>query len=453
MFRQEQLLKAVQGRLYGAYGKGINGPLCIDSRLLRRGDIFIAIKGNNFDGHDFIAEALKRGAAAVVVHKRGVIGRNKNKIPFILVKDTLKALGDLARFQRRRLNIPVIVITGSNGKTTTKEMLACLLGGRAKVLKSEGTKNNQIGLPLTLAGLDDSYDFAVLEAGTNHPGEIACLGGIALPNIAVITNIGAAHLKYFKDLEGVYREKISLLREMSKPRIGLFNADCRLLGRAAIDGDKQRLMLGFGIERRADFSASEIKIRGGRINFLLNKKYSFTLRSPGYYNVYNALAAVAVARLFGIDYGEMARRLSSFEFPAGRLKELKLNNLSFIDDTYNSNPVSLGQALDSLARFPAKGRKIFVMGDMLELGPDEQNFHLRAGRKAASICDYFLAVGRLSRLAAESAKLGGLDKERVFVCDDSLQARAILFKKISPRPEDIILVKGSRSMKMEQVFR
>ncbi|MBL7151560.1 MAG: UDP-N-acetylmuramoyl-tripeptide--D-alanyl-D-alanine ligase [Candidatus Omnitrophica bacterium] len=462
MFAADQLLKATKGRLFGVPGRVITGGICIDSRAIRPGDIFLAIKGNNFDGHDFIAEALKRGAAAVVVHSRESIPRLRsgqvvhgiNKTQFILVKDTTIALGDIARFHRNKFDIPVIAVTGSNGKTTTKEMVACLLGGSSRVLKNEGTKNNHIGLPLTLTRLDNSHDFVVLEAGTNHPGEIDYLGGICLPNIAVITNIGPAHLQYFRGLQGVCREKISLLRQMRKPQVAVLNADCSAFARkAALGRHNRKIIFGFGIKRQTDFSASDIEIGHARLQFLLNKKYRFTLRTLGYYNIYNALAAIAIARLFGIEYSDSARRLSDFSFPDSRLKFRKLNNINFIDDTYNSNPLSLEHALDALNKFKVKGRKILVMGDMLELGKSERTFHLQAGRKAAGICDCFLTVGKLSRLAAQAAGINGFDKARIFSCRDSLEARDILFKEIAPGPEDIVLIKGSRSMKMEQIFK
>ncbi|MDI6606185.1 MAG: UDP-N-acetylmuramoyl-tripeptide--D-alanyl-D-alanine ligase [Candidatus Omnitrophota bacterium] len=453
MFKRDELVKATKGGLFGAGNKKIAGGISIDSRRLKAGDIFIAIKGNNFDGHDFIAEAAKKGAAAVIVHsvQQSIVHRPE-KTTFILVKDTTKALGDIARFQRDKFNIPVIAVTGSNGKTTTKEMIAYLLSDKFKVLKNEGTKNNHIGLPLTLTKLNNSYDFAVLEAGTNHPGEIAYLAGICLPNIAVITNIGPAHLQYFKDLGGVYREKISLLRYLRKPQIGVFNADCKLLGPQVFSRHKGKIIFGFGINRGADFFASNIEIGKAKASFLLNKKYKFTLKTLGHYNIYNALAAIAIARLFGMEYTDIARRLSLFNFPQGRLKFIKLNNISFIDDTYNSNPLSLEHALDTLDCFKAKGRKILVMGDMLELGSRERIFHLQAGKKAARICDCFLAVGKLSRLAAEVARANGFNKPGIFSCSDSLQARDILFKKIAPGPEDIVLVKGSRLMRMEEIF-
>ncbi len=457
MFEVNELIKATGGKLIcgskDAKAKGIS----IDTRGIGRQEAFIAIKGNNFDGHDFIREAVNKGASCIIRQTgRAQYAAAHNTQPrttLIEVKDTVKALGDIARFQRRKFDIPVIAVTGSNGKTTTKEMAAQLLSGRSEVLKSEGTKNNHIGLPIALIKLRDCHDFTVLEAGTNHPGEIDYLGGICLPNVAIITNIGSSHLQHLKDERGVYREKSSLLKHLKSPRIAIFNADCRHLGPQVLRDYKNRVVIGFGINRPSDFVATDIKIKNGRLQFLLNHKYRFTLNTLGYYNIYNALAAVALARIFGIGYKDIIKRLSGFEFPRGRMKIIKLNNINFIDDTYNSNPISLQHALDVLGNFRAGGRRIFVMGDMLELGDKAALHHSRAGQRAAEVCDCFVAVGKLSASAAKEARAKGLADENIFHCADSLQARDILFKKITPGPADIILVKGSRSMKMEEVFK
>ncbi|MFH1414293.1 MAG: UDP-N-acetylmuramoyl-tripeptide--D-alanyl-D-alanine ligase [Candidatus Omnitrophota bacterium] len=472
MFKVFELLNATQGRL-------IKGPkqsrvlgISIDSRSIRPQEAFIAIKGKNFNGHDFIKQAIKKGASCVIVStsypstslgagemrvtprlRSGQASYEKQRVAFIAVRDTIRALGDIARYHRHKIDIPIIAVTGSNGKTTTKEMIAWVLSKRLEVLKNPGTKNNQVGLPLSLLGLNSSHNAAVLELGTNHFGEIAYLSGISEPNIGIITNIGPSHLEFFKDLKGVFREKYSVAGYLKKPRMMILNADDNTLKRKLSKREKRSFNLGFGIRSKTDFSATAIKIRNSRMEFVVNKKYKFTLKVIGYSNIYNALASIAVARVLGMGYNDIASKLSNFTFTQGRLSLLESNNTRFLDDSYNSNPLSLKQALDALDGFKTVGRKIFVMGDMLELGKRKETFHRLAGLQAAKSCDVLITVGSLSKFAAKSAKLRGLDMENIFSCESTLQAKDLLFKKISPGPKDIVLVKGSRSMKMEEIFR
>ncbi len=456
MLKINELLKATRGRLIsGKSGASLKG-ISIDSRTIKPQEAFIAIKGPNFDGHNFVDEAIKKGARAVVVdniQQLAVNSSNKNKADFILVNNTVKALADIARFQRKKFDIPVIAVTGSNGKTTTKEMLAWVLSKEFKVLKNIGTNNNQIGLPLTLLNLNSSYGLVVLEVGTNRFGEVDYLAEICQPNIGIITNIGPSHLEHLTNLKGVLREKWALLNNLKMPHIAILNADDALLKRQILIKNRKAVIFGFGIRQKSDFFVTDIRILNGRIKFLVNQKYRFTLKTLGYYNIYNALAALAVARIFAMDYKDIASRLSTFSFPRMRLELLELNNIKFINDTYNSNPLSLEQAIEALDNFQTKGRKIFVMGDMLELGSRKELFHRQAGRKVAGICDVFIAVGELSKLAAEAARTSGLNAKNIFACASNLQAQDVLFKKISLAPDDVVLIKGSRAMKMEEILK
>lgn len=452
MFKVAELLKAARGRLISRRLDTDVSAVSIDTRTIKPGEAFIAIKGANFNGHNFIGEAIKRGAK-VIITQNSKLATCKNKASFILVKDTIEALGRIAKFQRKKFNIPVIAVTGSNGKTTAKEMIAQVLSQKFKVLKNEGTKNNQIGLPKTLLNLNISQRAAVLEIGTNHPGEVKYLAGVARPNIGIITNIGQSHLETFKDLKGIFKEKITLIKHLKSPQIAILNADDNLLKETMKVKNRKQVIFGFGIKNRSDFFASDIKIIDGRIEFLINQKHRVILNTLGYYNVYNALAAVACARIFGIDYIDISARLSAFNFPQSRLQLLELNNIKFIDDTYNSNPLSLRQALDALDKFCIRGRKIFVMGDMLELGAQERLFHHQAGRLAGRICDVFITVGSRSKFAGYSAKLCGFDAGKIFSCRSNLEARDILFNKVFPGPDDVVLVKGSRAMRMEEILK
>jgi UDP-N-acetylmuramoyl-tripeptide--D-alanyl-D-alanine ligase len=260
MFKIDELLVATKGRLVkGRQDTLLIGGVSTDSRTIKESQAFIAIKGDNFDGHDFIDEALEKGTSCIIAEGGSKKAQTKD-VNFIEVKDTLKALGDIARFHRRKFNIPVIAVTGSNGKTTTKEMIARVLAKKLNVLKNEGTKNNQIGVPLTLLNLNASHDIAVLEIGTNHFGEVEYLTRICRPNIGVITNIGLAHLEFFKDLEGVFKEKYSLIEKLEEPYLAILNADDKLLKKQVQKISKKPFIVGVGIRNRSDFFASGVKM-------------------------------------------------------------------------------------------------------------------------------------------------------------------------------------------------
>lgn len=452
MLKIEEILKATGGKLICGRRSLPIKDFSLDSRTLKKGDGFIAIKGNNFDGHWFIKKAIEQGAGCIIAQTKfeeELVDKAQDSA-LIEAADSIKALGDIAYYKRNKFNLPIIAISGSNGKTTTKEMIAWILSEKFKVLKNEGTKNNHIGLPQALLGLNADFDLGVLELGTNHFHEIDYLAKITKANIGVITNIGPTHLEYFGDLTGVFKEKYALIKNLENPYLSILNGDDKFLRKVILRKSKRPLALSFAIDNRSDFSASGISFKQGKIEFLLNRKDKFYLNTCGRHNVYNALAAISVARIFGLQYKTIIKRLASFEFPAGRLKIKEFNKAIFIDDTYNSNPESFSQAVRTLENFKTSGRKIVVMGDMLELGRDKGLLHRNAGRLAAQVADIFISVGPLSKLAATAARLSGTN--RIFSCESALEARDILFKKVLPKKNDVILVKGSRSMKMEGVF-
>lgn len=462
MFTLDEALKATGGRLLQAGRSGPAAGVSIDSRTMKPRDIFIAIRGDRFDGHDFIGQASRRGCPVIIVQEdtyARVLRRNPRLAgetagsAVMSVKDTVKALGDLARRHRMKFDIPVAAVTGSNGKTTTKELIACLLSGRFRVLKNEGTRNNHIGVPLTLLSLNCRHGCVVVELGTNHPGEIAYLAGIAHPTLGVITNIGPAHLQHFKTLAGVMKEKHSLSGFLLPPSVLVVNADDALLRRSFMTRpSSSHIAFGFGVRNKSDFTATDLRISGGTFSCTVNEAHRFRINTRGAHNISNSLAAIAVARILGVAYADAARRLKYFEFLPDRLSFVKTGNARFINDTYNANPVSLKAALDTLAQFRTQGRKILVMGDMMELGAREVDFHRRAGRDIARSCDTLIAVGNLSRHAAEEARLCGVDPANIFTCASAPEARDILFKRIRVRPDDVVLVKGARAMKMETVI-
>jgi len=453
MFTVNEIIKATGGRLI--QGNRGDKPMAIstDSRGLKPREAFLALRGNHFDGCKFIPAALKSGAACIIAEK-AISGMKIPKgVAFIQVKDATLALGDLARFKRGIFKKTVIAVTGSNGKTTVKDMIAWVLSANSRVLKNEGTKNNQVGLPQTLIQLKERDDFAVVEIGTNHFGEVDYLSAIARPNIGVLTNIGPSHLEFLKNLRGVLKEKSGLLNNLSSPAIALLNADDQYL-RGLLKQEKRDLRLfSYGIKEKSDFSAKRIKLEAGKLSFTLNRKFDFRLSTLGKHNVYNALVAIAVGRILGLGLGEIASRLEDFDFPKGRLKLIELKGLSFIDDTYNSNPLSLNNALIALNAMRCKGRKILVMGDMLELGEQKELLHRQVAGSITNTCDLLVTVGSLSAITGRAARAAGFKSKNIFCCATAQQARDLLINKIVPEAQDIILVKGSRSMKMEEVLK
>lgn len=452
MFSVDEIIKATGGLLIqGRLTDTVSG-ISTDSRSIKPRQAFLALKGINFDGHDFIAESLKLKATCLIIEKNPDCPIPKN-LAVIKVKNTTLALGGLARFNRKKFNLPVIALTGSNGKTTAKEMIAWVLSAKAQVLKNEGTKNNQIGLPQTLIQLKSKDDYAVVEIGTNHFGEVGYLAKIAHPNIGIITNIGYSHLEFLKDLKGVLKEKATLLDNLAKPAIAILNADDKLLKSLITHKNKKIRVFSYGINEKSDFCASAIRLKSKRVEFKVNSKFDFALSTLGVYNIYNALAAISVGRILGLSYLQIASRLMTFKFPKGRLKLVEFKGVSFIDDTYNSNPLSLKAALFALKAVQCQGKKVLVMGDMLELGKQKELLHRQIAGSITKVCDILVAVGSLAKITAQAAKEAGFKGKNIFCCADSAQARKLLFTRISLKAADIVLVKGSRSMKMEEVFK
>ncbi|MDD5347808.1 MAG: UDP-N-acetylmuramoyl-tripeptide--D-alanyl-D-alanine ligase [Candidatus Omnitrophica bacterium] len=451
MFTINELLIATGGVLVApSRGRLVHG-ISIDSRTTRAGEAFIAIPGDRFDGHAFINTAIKKGAACIIA--QGPKARELSRGACVIaVEDTVKALGDIARFHRSKFDIPVIAITGSTGKTTTKDMLAWVLAARFKVLATEGTKNNRIGLPMTLLGLRRGLDAAIVERGTNHFGEIEQLARIAQPTAAIITNIGPSHLEYFKTMRGVAHEKYSLIKYLRAPRLLLLNADDAFLRRKIRSNAADPCIVSFGCLHASDVRAEDLRLAASRLLFTVGAGHRISLGTVGAHNAYNALAAIACGRIFGMSWRDISRRLENFRFPPGRLVVRSVGSSRFIDDTYNANPASLRQALYALEDYPACGKKIVVLGDMLELGSLTARFHAEAGRQISRVCDTFIAVGRFSAGALAAARASGLAADRLFLCPDARAAQQLLFTKVRPCAEDVVLVKGSRAMHLETIF-
>ena len=424
---------------------GFSG-VSIDSRSLKRGSVFVAIRGKNRDGHRFIAQAVRKGASLLVVSEK-ISGAAD--LPVILVKDTTVALGQIAGAYRRGFNIPVIAVTGSAGKTTTKDMIAAVLGSRFRVLKNEKTLNNQYGVSLTVLGLRPGHEALVIELGTNNPGEIKWLAEIAQPTVAVLTNIGESHLEGLKNRPGVYREKSAIFRGIGSKGHVIFNNDDPYLRK--IPGEKKRpRVLTYGIERSSDLRARKIRVKNNRkICFHVNG-HGFILNTPAPCYVYNALAAILCGRLFGIRDRDSKKALEKLVFGNHRQQMREIGGVTVIDDTYNSNPVSVRNALNTLDALTARGKKIFITADMLELGAQSAPLHREKGRWIArSSADVAITVGKFSRHAANSIRGGN---KRIGVFHHAGVAGIPERLKKLCRPGDIVLVKGSRGMRMERVI-
>ncbi len=456
MFTVDELLTATGGELVRGDRSARVSGISTESRTSVAGRAFVALKGKNFDAHDFVHAAAGAGAACIVCERAPMTAlpapSSEQACAIIRVPDTTAALGDIARAYRSRFDMPLIAVTGSNGKTTTKDMIAAVLSDDARVVhKTSGTRNNHIGVPQTLLSLSRRHAACVIELGTNHPGEIAYLAGICLPTIGVITSIGESHLEFLRNVRGVLREKMSLCRFLAEPAILLLNADDPMLFPYIKRPPRGVRVFGYGISRKTDFFARSVRCTDAGCVFTAHGNVRIELGVVGMHNVYNSLAAIACARLLGVGYADIRARLAAFSPLGGRMRIVERRSVRFIDDTYNSNPLSLRAALETLAAMKARGRKIAVIGDMRELGVRSEEFHLRAGSMAGRVCDALIAVGDASAATVTGARRGGRHGQ-LFACSTVDEAREVLFGQLCPARGDIVLVKGSRSMEMERIL-
>ncbi len=452
----KEVLEATAGNLLqGEEGMSFKG-VSTDSRTIQEGELFIALRGERFDGHHFAIDALEKRAGGILIMEekiRDIRWNGYRRKAVISVKDTLKALGDLARARRRQFGIPVVAITGSNGKTTTKELISACLETTFPVLKTKGNLNNLIGLPLTLLALTGKEKIAVLEMGMNLPGEIQRLTEIAEPDVGLITNIEKVHLEGLGSLERLKQEKGALYRSMRRDGTILVNQDDPNVVDLAHSFPGQKI--SFGIKNPAEIMAKEIHLRGkeGTSFTLIFEKEAMeiNLRLLGRHFIANALSAVAVASLFGIEIGKIKEAIEGFSpFPM-RMEVIPLRGgKTLINDSYNANPKSMEMALETLAEVRGAGRGLVVLGDMLELGEFAEEAHREIGKKVQALSmDFLLALGEWAPVVVESAVRHGFPPERAKVVEDHSEAISILRKVM--REEDWILVKGSRRMGMEKI--
>jgi len=451
MFSVSELSKATNGKLLTGSGNAQAKGVSIDTRTIRKDELFIAIKGARYDGHTFVAEALRKGGIGAVVCSKKVSSEAvksamRLKCFIMSVGDTVEALGKIAHLYRNRFDIPVIAVTGSNGKTTTKEMIEKVLRNKWSPLKNFGTQNNLIGVPLTLLKFTDRNKSAVIELGMNRAGEIKILANMARPNVGIITNIGPSHLKYLKSLEAIYRAKRELLDFLGEGDIAVLNNDDPFLRRFK---RKDLKIFTFSVKTKSDFQARNMSRKKEGWQFSVKGK-SYFIPLTAYHDVYNTLAAITIGILFNVDTGEIKKALSNYAPLEKRMVKSVFNGIEFIDDTYNSNPLSLENAIKTLTDYSAKGKKVLVTGDMLELGKKGVYYHRKIGRLIArSGIDNFVSVGKLMRNSFLAAKRSGMKNS--WFCSSKEEA-ATLLKEIT-EPNDVVLVKGSRATQMEEVIK
>ncbi len=445
-----QVMDAVGGVLLcGSEDTEIRG-VKTDSRKIEEGDLFIPLKGERFDGHDFILESLNSGAAAALTCKP--MGPVPGKT-LILVSDSLKALGDLAAWYRSGFKFPLIGVTGSVGKTGTKDMIAAVLSRKFKVLKNEGNLNNAIGLPLTLFNLDLSLGAAVVEMGMSGLGEISYLTSVARPDTAVITNIGVSHIGKLGSKLNILRAKLEILEGLKKDGPVMLNGDDHLL--YGLKGLLSHRAVFFGTREGVDLRACNIRSMGERgVSFSLwsgGSRWEIRVPVPGAHNVYTALAAIAVGMEFGMSLQEMAEGIAGFSPGSGRMNVYTRGGLKIIDDTYNASPQSAKAAIDVLKEMGREGnRTLAILGDMLELGEWAGRVHEELGRYVSERgIDCVIAVGKNAGLIADGAREAGMPQDRVFHFEEKDEALKFLGDFV--KSGDLVLVKGSRGMKMEKI--
>jgi UDP-N-acetylmuramoyl-tripeptide--D-alanyl-D-alanine ligase len=449
----ETVLEATGGVLIQGDAQPSFTGVSTDSRSIKPGELFFALRGGNFDGHRFFPEAMQRGGKGAVV--QGEIEPLADRtIPIIKVTDTLQALGDLAHLWRKRHPIPLIAVVGSNGKTTTKEMAAAILGKRHKVMKNPGNLNNLIGLPLSLLKMNATFHVAILEMGMNRQGEILRLTRIAEPGLGILTNIGPVHLEGLGSIEGIMEAKGELLKGMGEEGRVIFNADDPRVVELSqgFAGSKT----AFGVHNRADWMATDIRIQeDGRVSFHIQGpagKIPVSLKLLGRHQVYNALAAAAATALLGATMKDIQEGLEVFPPPPMRMELVTLGKgIRVINDAYNANPRSMDAALLTLAEVTGK-RKIAVLGDMWELGEYAEQAHRELGQAIQERgVDLLFLLGNFAPLVAEGATEAGMDPQAIYIGKDhhavSLHLAGIL------KEGDWVLVKGSRIMKMEEIIK
>jgi UDP-N-acetylmuramoyl-tripeptide--D-alanyl-D-alanine ligase len=443
------LAEACKGELLHGSPHRIATNICTDSRKAGPGDLFFALRGENFDAHNFLPEVAKMGVIAVVAER--------NKIPedffttVIAVENTREALGRLAARYREDFDVPIIAVGGSNGKTTTKELLASVLRQKFVTHASEASFNNDIGVPLTLLKLEKKHQVAILEVGTNHPGELAPLLRIICPGLGVITSIGREHLEFFGDMAGVAKEEGGLADILSAEGTLFVNGDSEMMDE--IIRRSRGKVVRVGLTEKNDCFARDVRFDERGVTFLAKTARKdlcgeYRIKLLGRHQVLNALLALSVAGELGLSRAEIQRGLAECEPAKMRLQLWTTKDIRILDDSYNANADSMLAALQTLHDMPCEGRRVAVLGDMAELGQQTVPAHAEAGRRAAELhIDHLLAVGKMAHTTAESAREAGLRQVAEF---PEVQSAGETLKKFL-KAGDLVLLKASRAMRIERI--
>lgn len=441
--------EACHGELLSGRGEVVATGISTDSRKITRGDVFFAIRGDKFDGHDFLEQVAKAGASALVVDR----GKAPKTTPsaVIAVNNTRVALGEFAKRYRRDFKLKVVAVCGSNGKTTTKELLASILKRKLSVQWSEASFNNDIGVPITLLGISDKHGAAVLEAGTNHPGELKPLLEMIQPEYGVLTSIGREHLEFFRDVSGVAQEEGTLAEVLPADGRLFLNGDSDWAEPIARRCKGTTLLVGVG--KGSGWRVGDVLIfeDGTRFKVLEGKadyRGEYMIRIPGRHQVMNAALALAVAAELGISAEEARRGLAECKPAKMRMQIWEVNGVRVLDDCYNANADSMVAALETLRDFACKGKKVAVLGDMAELGEHSATAHAEIGERAAQFgIDLLIAIGKWAAETASAAKAAGISRVEQFA---DVKSAATAVKKLV-KPGDLVLLKASRSAAFERV--
>lgn len=448
----KEIVEAVDGKILQGNPEHVVNNLTIDSRRVKPGDLFFAIIGENNDGHNFIPEAIDNGAK-VVITSRSI--KPYSGIAIVLVRDTTTSLQDLAAVVREKItDLKVVGITGSAGKTTTKDIMASIISQERKVLKSKGNFNNEYGLPLSILDLEGNEDVAILEMAMRHKGDISRLAEIAKPGIGVITNIGPAHLENLKTIENIANAKSELLTGIGRNGIAVLNYDDEYI-REMVNDFKNLNKITISLkDENVDYYADQIEFiqNGEGSRFRVHEEdnvYTLEMDRAGEHNIYNALAAIAVARLLNLSWDSIKNGLKDIEVTELRQEIRKIDGIKIINDSYNANPLSMKAGIDSLINIESN-RKIAVLGAMLELGRIENAAHREIGKYLyKNSIDVLVGVGSMGEIIAEGALEAGMAEQNIYVYKNNEDAASFLNKIM--KSGDAILVKGSRALEMEEI--